>query len=179
MRKAGDLLEGFFDEETRYKAKQYSDLFNVWANIAGPNIAAHSRIAELRGSVVEIEADHPGWVQRIQLRQADYLKAFRRLVPDLEFSGLSIRLSGKRGMVAPAVAVDTSNGATASLRPENDEFAVRSEASTEAGCLGSELSDEESAVPESDWQAIGDADFRAQLKALQESIKRKNRPTGS
>jgi hypothetical protein len=93
MKKAGDLLAAFLDERMMETARGYSDLFSAWKSIAGDKIAAHSRIRNLERSVLLVEADHPGWVQILQTKQAELLTAVRRRFPDLSIAGISFRLS--------------------------------------------------------------------------------------
>jgi hypothetical protein len=93
MKKIGDLLSAFFDDDTLKKAQGYNDLFSSWRDIAGENIAAHSRIVELEKSVLQIEADHPGWIQILQTRQKSLLNRVCRRFPGLTITGISFRLS--------------------------------------------------------------------------------------
>jgi hypothetical protein len=99
VKKIGELLSEFFDEDTIKKARGYNDLFSSWRDIAGENIAAHSRIVELEKSVLRIEADHPGWVQILQIRQKGLLYRVRRKFPTLKITGISFRLN--RNPAAP------------------------------------------------------------------------------
>jgi predicted nucleic acid-binding Zn ribbon protein len=97
VKRAGDVLSILFDEQAVKKAQGFSDLFNSWARIAEMNGIAgagdHSRIKELDRGTLFIEADHPGWKQIIQIRQNDLLEDFRRGFPDLDISGVSLKLS--------------------------------------------------------------------------------------
>jgi hypothetical protein len=97
MRKAGDLLSLFIDENLLKKAKRYSSLSSSWARITEANgigmAAVHSRIRELDRNVLLIEADHSGWIQIFQTRQHKLLEDIRRRFPDLAIDGISFRLS--------------------------------------------------------------------------------------
>ena len=93
MKRAGELLSAFLDEGILKKAKGYHDLFSTWKSIAGDHIGAHSRIVELERSVLLIEADHPGWIQILQMKQRLLLNAVRRRFPELSIAGISFRLS--------------------------------------------------------------------------------------
>jgi hypothetical protein len=97
VKKIGELLSAFFDEDTIEKARGYNDLFSSWGDIAGENIAAHSRIVELEKSVLRIEADHPGWIQILQIRQKGLLNRVCRKFPALNITGISFRLSRNPG----------------------------------------------------------------------------------
>ncbi|MDR3335825.1 MAG: DUF721 domain-containing protein [Treponema sp.] len=93
MKRIGDLLSDLFDEGTIQQAERYNNLFSSWRDIAGENIAAHSRIVELNKSILEIEADHPGWIQILQTKQKYLLNGVCRKYPELEIHGISFRLS--------------------------------------------------------------------------------------
>ena len=100
VKKIGELLSAFFDEDTIKKAQGYNDFFSSWKDIAGESIAAHSRIVELERSVLRIEADHPGWMQILQIRQKGLLNKVRRKFPTLNITGISFRLSRNPAVTA-------------------------------------------------------------------------------
>jgi predicted nucleic acid-binding Zn ribbon protein len=93
MKRAGELLESFFDQQTLSVARDCSALFSSWQSIAGDTLAAHSRIRELEHSVILVEADHPGWIQILQIKEKDLLDALCRRFPDRHITGISFRLS--------------------------------------------------------------------------------------
>lgn len=92
MRKAGELLDFFFDENLAKTARGYQDFFSGWKELVGERIAAHSRILELEKNVLIVEADHPGWIQLIQMRRKEILDAINKAFPSLAVSVISIRL---------------------------------------------------------------------------------------
>jgi hypothetical protein len=102
VKRAGDLLAAFFDRQTLSAGRKYSELFSSWRMVAGEKLAAHSRIVELERYVLQVEADHPGWIQLLQTRQRDLLERVRRKFPALEIRGISFRLSREPGMPGPA-----------------------------------------------------------------------------
>lgn len=110
MRKAGDIISALFKgfgNEFLENAKFNAELYTSWEGIVAdiwphgtdyekgdiPAAAVHSRIRELERGVLLIEADHPGWVQILQTKQAELLKAVQRLYPKLEISGIAFTLS--------------------------------------------------------------------------------------
>jgi hypothetical protein len=99
MKKAGELLSSFFDEETLNKAKGVSRLFSSWASVVAayrvPAAAAHSRIVEVERHILFVEADHPGWIQILQTKQREFLHEFQRRFPDLVITGIAFRLSSR------------------------------------------------------------------------------------
>jgi len=112
MKKASELLGAFFDENAMKSARGYSALFSSWQSIAGERISAHSRIAELDKTILLIEADHPGWIQIIQMQQASLLEAVRNRFPDLAITGLALRLQKDTGTAFREISGQTSSVVT-------------------------------------------------------------------
>jgi predicted nucleic acid-binding Zn ribbon protein len=97
MKKAGDILALILNDKILKKSQGYSELFLSWELLTEEsNIAAaanHSRIKELEGSVLLIEADHPGWVQILKTKQKDLLEKIHRRFPQFSITAISVRLS--------------------------------------------------------------------------------------
>ncbi|GHV85594.1 hypothetical protein AGMMS50230_12020 [Spirochaetia bacterium] len=99
VKKAGDLLASILDERSLKKAKEYGVLFSsaVWSSLLESCSLSqgfsHSRIVELERTVLLIEADHPGWVQLLQMKQNRLLEVIQRRFPELALTGISFRLS--------------------------------------------------------------------------------------
>jgi predicted nucleic acid-binding Zn ribbon protein len=126
VKKIGELLSAFFDENTLEKAQKYNNLFSSWKEVAGENIAAHSRIVEIEKSVLRIEADHPGWIQILQTRQKSLLERVRRKFPALGITGISFKLY--RNPVAPE---ETDRREERGIRPEAEDIKTTFEAASE------------------------------------------------
>ena len=153
MKKAGDLLQNFLDEKIMKKAKEYSEFFASWAAVAGDQCSAHSRISDLKGTLLIVEADHPGWVQILQTRQAELLSAVQKRNPKLTITGISFRLSKGSNHIQdemPKMHTETI--------PEDDE----------------KIPPEQSKSNDL-YEQISDEDFKASLKRLEESIKARNK----
>ncbi|MFA6507696.1 MAG: DUF721 domain-containing protein, partial [Treponemataceae bacterium] len=73
-------------------AKGYSEFFSSWKGIVGDHLSAHSRIVELDKTVLVVEADHPGWIQLIQMKRTTILESIRRQFPELTVTAISIKL---------------------------------------------------------------------------------------
>ena len=111
MRKAGDIISGLFKqrfgEDFMENARLSAELFSSWEktvcqvwpcgedqkNEDIPAAAVHSRIKELERGVLFVEADHPGWIQILQTKQAELLLAIQRRCPKLDIRGIAFRLS--------------------------------------------------------------------------------------
>jgi len=165
MRKAGEIISVLFKqrfgENFMENARLSADLFNSWENTVCqawprgedqksedvPAAAVHSRIKELEHGVLFVEADHPGWIQILQTRQAELLLAVQRRCPRLDIRGIAFRLSrepGRVGSKEPAGARATG------------EIKTTAEGETDSK---SQSRDEE---------------FYSALKGLEESVKKRN-----
>lgn len=63
----------------------------------GQNLVSHSRIVDFKNGVLLIEADHPGWIELLQMRKKYILKGMQMKSPDMDIKTLAFRLKGKRG----------------------------------------------------------------------------------
>lgn len=104
MRRAADILSRLLDRGTADNAELYGAFFKGWRRIAGEQIAAHSSVSDVRNGMVVVEADHPGWIQLIQLHQERILAELRREYPTLGIHGLRLQLprQGRAGQPNPA-----------------------------------------------------------------------------
>ena len=105
MRKAGDILTSLFKdhfgqnflETARSNAELFTSwekiVYEVWQSEDIPAAAIHSRIRELERGILLVEADHPGWIQILQIKQAELLKAVQRNCPELDVRGIAFMLS--------------------------------------------------------------------------------------
>jgi predicted nucleic acid-binding Zn ribbon protein len=115
MRKADEIISLLFKQRFGVdfvdNARSSSELFNSWEEIVCqvwprgdnqkkedvPAAAVHSRIKELERGVLIVEADHPGWIQILQTKQAELLQAIQSRYPKQDIRGIAFRLSKGRG----------------------------------------------------------------------------------
>jgi len=101
VRQAGDILRLFLDQNTAEKAEVYQGFFSGWEKIVGERLAAHSQVKDLQNGIVVVEVEHPGWIQMIQLKQAQLVELLRRRYPDLQIRGLRLQLPWKGYSASP------------------------------------------------------------------------------
>lgn len=157
MKKAGDLLGAFFDEEQLKRAKGYNAVFSAWRAIAGERLAAHTKIVELEGSVVYVEADHPGWIQLVQINRERLLDGLRKRFPDFGISGIAVRLGNSR----PGEGTDVLSRGSVHRMEDGGSAAVSDEAP----------------VSEETFEEIEDEAFRESLRRLEAAV-RKGKASG-
>ena len=107
------VLNGVFDVLHTTEAKKADDTAAAWRKILlsiksstnpneGANLAAHSRVVDLKNGVLLVEADHPGWIELLQLRKAYILRGLSMYARNMGIETLAFRMAGKRGTVTGA-----------------------------------------------------------------------------
>jgi hypothetical protein len=109
----GNVLSSFFEENLSAKAGKVSEFFKSWRGIAGERLSSHSRIAEVENCIVIVEADHPSWIQLLQMRQEEMLSAIERGWPELGIRGIAFRLRRD----APAGKPDSPEASGSRMNP--------------------------------------------------------------
>lgn len=115
MDRAGNIMRLLFDRRLIEQGEQYGSLFGSWGAVAGEQIAAHSEITDIRNGVVVVVADHPGWIQLLQLKQHSVLEELRRRFPELGIRALRIQLPHGEQPVGPRSAA--ASGAPEEVGP--------------------------------------------------------------
>ncbi len=90
--KVSDLLAAFLDRNLSAKAERVSEFFRSWRRMAGDKLSAHSEVVEVDRGIVIVEADHPSWIQLLQMREEELLRRIRTDYPQLEIRGMAFRL---------------------------------------------------------------------------------------
>ena len=98
MKRAGEILAAFFDHAQIKVSEQTGDLFSAsaWPELLETcglsRGISHSRIVDLADTVLQIEADHPGWIQLLQTKQRELLNAAGKRFPEITITGMTFRL---------------------------------------------------------------------------------------
>ena len=80
---------------------QGSGSFNNPGNrFEGQNLYDHSRILDLKNGMLLIEADHPGWIQLLQMHKKYILTGLKKKAPDLKINNMVFKLKGAGGELA-------------------------------------------------------------------------------
>jgi len=143
------LLSSFFSEDKLRRGEKFSGFFSSWPSFVGPRLAAHSRVADVTKGLLIVEAEHPGWIQLLQLRQTSILEDVAKRFPELELRGIVFHLAGEK----PAPQAEPRKA-----EPEVD-LVPRTEEEERA---------EERAISE-----ISDPQFKALLSSLKQTMQGK------
>lgn len=90
MKKAGDLVRELMNSIT--DNSKYLGIFKEWNGIVGQDIAAHAKIRDIEQGYIIIEVDHPGWMQRLQMKERKMLKKIQEKYAELEIKGIKLFL---------------------------------------------------------------------------------------
>ena len=84
MKKASELINAMMDGLLQNDMQREAvSLFSAWAEIAGLNESAHSKIEEVENGVVFVRVDHPGWLQKLEMKRSGILKKLQKNYPEL------------------------------------------------------------------------------------------------
>ncbi len=90
IKKASEILAGFLDNAQLEKAENYNSFFRSWKTIVGLDIASHTRVHEIEGWKLIVQADHPGWAQKIEWKKRSILKEIGKRYPELGIRDIRI-----------------------------------------------------------------------------------------
>lgn len=110
-RKASEIIGTILSPEVAAKAGSWSRFFGSWERAAGERLSAHSRPVDVRNGIVIVEADHPGWVQLLQLDQKRILDTIKRSFPELGITGIAFKTAKDRSVYLPSDRHAKSSGA--------------------------------------------------------------------
>ena len=79
----GSTLNAMFSGEGWMQKLDVGALYGNWPQIAGPDIAAHSRIVRVEEGTLTIRADSPAWQQLLHSMETQFVEALRTAVPHL------------------------------------------------------------------------------------------------
>ncbi len=89
--RVGSLLKqilgqpGFGEQITRHQA------WLVWDQLVGEQIAARARPLRLRKGVLEVQVDHPVWMQQLQLMKPQILEKITAKIPNAGITDIYLR----------------------------------------------------------------------------------------
>jgi hypothetical protein len=92
MDRAGDLLEAFLRLHNITGGEEYVAFFKSWHGIVGTDLAAHTRVTDIRNGALKVEVDHPGWMQMLQMRKDKIERQVAKRYPQLEVTNIHMRL---------------------------------------------------------------------------------------
>jgi hypothetical protein len=167
-RKASEIIGAILSPEVAAKAGSWSRFFGSWERAAGERLSAHSRPVDVRNGIVIVEADHPGWVQLLQLEQKRILDAIKRSFPELGITGIAFKTAKDRSVYLPPDRNSTGSGEEDCGKAAGDEEGL-SEGSPESA------SGTDKRTVKETIDAVEDQGFREILTSLAKAIGKKDK----
>lgn len=93
----GEILEkpGIGEQITRHQA------WLVWDQVVGKQVARHARPLRLRQGVLEVQVDHPVWMQQLQMLKPLILEKITDKVPRAGITEIYLRKSAREFPAPP------------------------------------------------------------------------------
>lgn len=82
-KKAGDLVSRLVDAFGGTDEYGLVPFVRRWSEIVGTDVAAHSRVLDLRNGALVVGVDHPAWVQRLHMEKGQVLRTIHRRFPQI------------------------------------------------------------------------------------------------
>ncbi|MBP5250848.1 MAG: DUF721 domain-containing protein [Treponema sp.] len=103
----GNLITQTFKNISRDKYEQATSTVNIWKKVLrriksnrnpneGQNLSDHTSVVDLKNGVLLVEADHPGWIELLQLHKKYILNGLRMENSSLGIENIVFRLKGKK-----------------------------------------------------------------------------------
>ena len=129
--------KGMDDRLNRYQA------WLIWDKIVGEQIANRARPLRFRQGVLEVQVDHPVWMQQLQMLKPKILEKLNHQLPNADISDIYLRKS-PTPLARPQKQVE----------PETPKW------------QHIELTEAEMAQIEKQLEPLGDSELRAEMRRL-------------
>lgn len=100
-----DLIIKTFNQIETENLKKNNTLFNVWKKVVtsvknvGQHLYEHSSIKDIKNEILLVEADHPGWIQLLQMNSNYILKGLNMYAKELKIKSIVFKLKGSNAML--------------------------------------------------------------------------------
>jgi hypothetical protein len=162
FKSARDLLSSFFEDEKLRRGGRYAEFFSSWKSLVGDHLASHSRVADIDKGILVVEAEHPGWIQLLQIKQSAILEGIAKRFPEFGLRAVVFRIGSAR---PDSLFVPESPPGVPAI-PQD-----------EAGFLGSDAKNNSLAPPSGvskSFEEIADPALRALLAGLGKTLRGEN-----
>ena len=141
--RVGSLLKQLLNEPGIGEQINRHQAWLIWDKLVGEQIAARARPLKLRKGVLEVQVDHPVWMQQLQMMKPQILEKITDKIPNAGITDIYLRQSrGNRG-----------------YRP------VKSKTSPEPPAwMNRELSVEEKEAIEAELEEINDPELKDEMR---------------
>jgi len=165
---ASEILKKYFDIHQIETAGDYHTFFSSWKEIVGLDLFAHSNPVDIQNNTLLIEADHPGWMQMLNLRKSEILRTIRQKFPQLQIRRLRIMLySGSQKRSEPQVMEERKQPAEMETEDRHHDILPSPE-----GTISSDNLKDENHPVESENLSVLDGPGKERLKKALEKLRK-------
>lgn len=104
----GDIISSTFKNIKEGDFKNSNELLTLWEKVLiriktqtnpneGKNLASHSRVIDFKNGILLVEADHPGWIELLQLHKKYIITGLNMGNKVLKVESLAFKLKGRQG----------------------------------------------------------------------------------
>ncbi len=102
--RAGSLLQNMLNQSELGDQLSRHQAWLIWDKLVGKQIAMRARPLRIRKGILEVQVDHPVWMQQLQMLKPQILKRLEEMAPNAGISDIYLRQTSRASKtVAPAV----------------------------------------------------------------------------
>ena len=96
-----NIINSTFSSIENAQLEKNNKLYEVWRKVitsitkVGQNLYEHSSVCELKNGILLVEADHPGWIQMLQMNSDYIVRGLKMYASELKICSLAFKLKGK------------------------------------------------------------------------------------
>lgn len=91
--RVGSILNEIFKKQGMAEQITRHQAWLLWDQLVGPQIAARARPKRLRHGTLEVQVDHPVWMQQLQMMKPQILEKLAAQIPAAGITDLYLRLA--------------------------------------------------------------------------------------
>jgi hypothetical protein len=103
VQRIGSLLQDLFDQPGIGAQLSRHQAWLIWDKLVGAQIAARARPLKLRQHILEVQVDHPVWMQQLQMLKPQILKKIAEQLPGSGITDIYLRQARNGTGVRPPV----------------------------------------------------------------------------
>ena len=108
IRSFGEIINSSFKNISKADYNNSNSLLSIWEKVLlrirsninpneGRNLASHSRVVDFKNGILLVEADHPGWIELLQLHKRYIINGLNMENRAVKVESLAFKLKGKQG----------------------------------------------------------------------------------
>ncbi len=174
---ARDLIKRLVDSIGARDERGVVPFVLAWPQIVGSDLAAHTKVLDIRNGAVLVGVDHPGWLQRLHLEQNRIIGMIRRRFPSLEVRYMHFTVVERLDQTetGPGVVIDggTSGGEYGGAESWREDPGANEFAGDEPAEKNQEKSPSAQSASDDAGSAEEDHELQRYLEGLERALKQK------